>query len=431
MRAQIKLIQLPDVMYLRLDCVLAAEHVVDALEVVDALGDGVGAARGRVALLKVGLLAQFAHLEAVSTQVSLGWGSISTYLVVHLRGDGSACRQPLLQVQRLLHGIRGAVDPQREQARGQTTAVAEHAYPLALQGGAVDVTQEADQPSVNTGAVHVAAHGGHLDAGLHALGEALLGQAHERLLDDLVRQRLLVVHLAELGGHVGEGGGGGVGEVVVVEHACVRFRDKLAGGGVEAHVVEPVEWGLGVCWFLGLAVAVGVPIRKGFESGLSLVVGLVARIHGLGVAPHGEVAVDDGVLAGEVWLVEVVRVLHVTPAESSLDDHWRIGTDQHGDSASSSGWAGIALGIERDVSGHDDGVPPIPRGRLNPVEGVEDGVGAAVAGIDGVHALDIGVVAEQLHKDGLDGLGLVEDGLRAHLEAANAVCVDLVLAEEV
>ena len=61
-------IQLPKPMHLRLDSVLPAEHVVDALEVVDALGDGVGAARGRVALLQVGLLSQVAHLEAVSSQ---------------------------------------------------------------------------------------------------------------------------------------------------------------------------------------------------------------------------------------------------------------------------------------------------------------------------------------------------------------------------
>ena len=50
----------------RLDYVLPAEHVVDALEIVDALGNSVRAAGGGIALLQVGFLAQLAHLDWIS-----------------------------------------------------------------------------------------------------------------------------------------------------------------------------------------------------------------------------------------------------------------------------------------------------------------------------------------------------------------------------
>jgi len=50
-------------MHLCLDAVFAAEHVINTLEVVDTLGNGLRVAGWGVALLQVCLLAQLAHLK--------------------------------------------------------------------------------------------------------------------------------------------------------------------------------------------------------------------------------------------------------------------------------------------------------------------------------------------------------------------------------
>jgi len=52
---------------LLLDLVGATEHVIDVGEVVCAGEEAIGLAGGGIALLEVGLLAEVAHLEAVST----------------------------------------------------------------------------------------------------------------------------------------------------------------------------------------------------------------------------------------------------------------------------------------------------------------------------------------------------------------------------
>lgn len=69
------------------------------------------------------------------------------------------------------------------------------------------------------------------------------------------------------------------------------------------------------------------------------------------------------------------------------------------------------------------GLRTVPRTGLHPVDGVEEGGRAAVAGVGGVDALHVRVagVLEQLHEDRLDRLGLVDDGLRADLQPADAV----------
>jgi hypothetical protein len=51
---------------LRLDPILPTEHVVDALEIINTSSNGLGTARGYVALLQVSFLAQLAHLVIVS-----------------------------------------------------------------------------------------------------------------------------------------------------------------------------------------------------------------------------------------------------------------------------------------------------------------------------------------------------------------------------
>ena len=114
-----------------------------------------------------------------------------------------------------------------------------------------------------------------------------------------------------------------------------------------------------------------------------------------------------------------------------LSYYGSVGADEHGDSASTTSGARVALGVEGNVSGHDNGVAAVPGRRLDPVDGVEEGIGAAVARVHGVDALDTGVVAEKGHEHRLDRLRLVEEGLGADLESANRVGVDVVLLEQV
>jgi hypothetical protein len=326
------------------------------------------------------------------------------------------------------HVLDAAVHLEGEHGRSKTTSVAEHADALALQSLVVNIGEDAGQAAVDTTAVHVSALGGHVDAGLHAGIESLLSQTHEDLLNRLVGDRGGVVHISQLGGHLSENGVCGVCEIIVVQEARVRLSHKLASRGVERHVVETVKRRL-----LRLVVAISaIAVLLQLQSRLARVVGLVAGVHSLGVAANGEVAVYDGVLARKVGLVEVVCVLNIRAAETGVNGQGSVGADEHGDTAGSTGRASIALLVERDVAGDNNGVTTVPRRGLDPVDAVEQGVGAAVAGIDRVHTLDVVVagLVEQLHQDGLDRLGLVEERLGTDFEAANRLGVNAVLLEE-
>lgn len=166
---------------------------------------------------------------------------------------------------------------------------------------------------------------------------------------------------------------------------------------MEAHVVELVHG----CLLVGVdAVAVGVAVQLGLESLLAGVVGLVASVDRLGVALQGVLAVNNGVLAGQVGLVEIVGVLDVAAPEAGLESERSVGTDKHGNAASTASGSGGALLVESNVTSDDNGVAAVPGGGLNPVNGVKQSVGAAVAGVDGVHTLDVGVAGglEKLHQ---------------------------------
>lgn len=67
--------------------------------------------------------------------------------------------------------------------------------------------------------------------------------------------------------------------------------------------------------------------------------------------------------------------------------------------------------------------PTVPGTGLHPGGRVEERGRAPVAGVGGVDALHVSVarVMEELHEDGLDGLGLVDDSLGAHLQAADGI----------
>lgn len=353
--------------------------------------------------------------------VSNSKGRIETHAVVCLRGKGATSLEPGGEVQNLGDVLNAAVNAERHEARGKARSVAEKSKALALELLRINVAENAAQTAPHAGAVHVSAVGGNLDRRVDTVLELLLGQTHEGLLENLVGQGLLVVHIAKLRGDLGESREIGVSEEVVVEEAGVGLLDGLAGGGVEGHVVEAVERKLGRVSVRGSAVG---------DASLALVVVAVGGVKSLLVAVDGVVTIDDGVLASQIGLVEVVDVVHVGATEAGLSDNRGVRADEHGNAASTTGRTSVALGVESDVASDDNGVTAVPGRRLDPVDGVEEGVGATVASIDGVNTFNALVVIEELHEDRLDGLGLVENGLGTDLEAANRGRIDIVVLEE-
>lgn len=197
---------------------------------------------------------------------------------------------------------------------------------------------------------------------------------------------------------------------------------------MESHIVEPVERSL-----LILRVTVDpIPILLRLQGLLTRVVRLVAGIDSLGIAADGKMTIYNGVLAGKVGLVEVVRVPDVRAPLASFDGQGGVGTDEHGYAASATSGTGIALLVQCDVASHHNGVPAVPRRGLDPVYAVEECICAAVAGVYRVHTLNVVVAGllEQLHQDGLDRLGLVEERLGADLKAANRFRLNVVLLEK-
>ena len=149
------------------------------------------------------------------------------------------------------------------------------------------------------------------------------------------------------------------------------------------------------------------------QSLLTSIISLVALINSLSIASVGEMTIDIGVLAGQVGLVEIVDVADVAGAETRLKYDRSIGTNDHGDTSSSTSRTSCALGVQSNITADDDSVTAIPGRRLDPVDAVEDGVGASVAGVDSVDTLNVGVTRlfEKLHENGLDRLGLIQESL--------------------
>lgn len=114
----------------------------------------------------------------------------------------------------------------------------------------------------------------------------------------------------------------------------------------------------------------------------------------------------------------------------TLEDDGGVGSDEHGNGTSTTNGTSSTLSIDGNITSNDKSVTAIPRGRLDPVDGVEQSRGSTVAGVFGVDALDVGVVAKEVHQDSLDRLGLVDQGLGADVDAADGGGRNLVLVEE-
>jgi len=114
----------------------------------------------------------------------------------------------------------------------------------------------------------------------------------------------------------------------------------------------------------------------------------------------------------------------------TLEDDGGVRSDEHGNGTSTTNGTSSTLSVDGNVTSHDKSVASIPRGALDPVDGVEECGRSTVAGILGVDALNVGVVAKEVHEDSLDRLGLVDQGLGADVDTADGRGRDLVLVEE-
>ena len=116
----------------------------------------------------------------------------------------------------------------------------------------------------------------------------------------------------------------------------------------------------------------------------------------------------------------------------TFDSKRRIGTNEHGDGARTTSGTAAALGVDGNVTANDDRVAAVPRGGLNPVDRVEERSGGTIASVLGVDALNVSVagLGEVVHEMGLSRLRLVNDSLRADVNAANGLGVNVVLFDE-
>lgn len=199
---------------------------------------------------------------------------------------------------------------------------------------------------------------------------------------------------------------------------------------MEGQVVEPVKGRLdGLALSNTISIGMAVPIST-LQLSFALAVGGIGTVQGLCIAVERVMSIHVRVLAGEIRLVEVVDVGHITSSQARLDHDGSIRANQHGDAASASSRSSIALGIEGNIASHHNALASVPAGRLHPVDRVDQGVGASIAGIEGINSLDVVVLAKELHQHRLDRLGLVEDRLCADLETANVVDVDAVVLDQ-
>lgn len=396
------------VSHLLLNLVLPAEHVINLSKIIGTWCNGVDASLRLVVALEVSLLAEV------------------TELLVGLWRYNPTAVKLLLQVKLLSNLLSAAIDLEREQGRRKTRSVGEDSEALALQIIRGDVAEQGYERGIYGCAVHVSTLRGDLDGWLHTRSEALLGQSHKRLLHSLVRYRLLVCQTLDFCGDFLEDFRFWICQVIIVQQSCVALRDQLASRGVEGHVVETIQR----CFQLFHAICMTVCLA--LQLLLASVVRLVASVDCFSVALDGVVAIHDGVLAGQIGLVKVVCVLDVAPTLAWLECDWGVWTDEHGNTASAASGSGVALLVQRDISGNDNRITSVPCRRFHPGDGVEEGICASVAGVDRIYTLNVGVARglKELHQHRLARLGLVQKRLRANFESANRVGVYVVLFHE-
>lgn len=327
----------------------------------------------------------------------------------------TASAKLVLQVQNLGDVGNVANDLHRQQGGSETRTVGENGDSLTLQLLVTNEVQNRGQGGPTGGSVHVTGIGGQLQSWSESAGRLLLSKTKEDLFEvsvgqglfvskgqDLVEGLLVQLLLESLW----------VGNEIVVQQSSERLGDQLTGWHVECRVVEVVQKTNGL---------------TGTNNLLAVV--LVSVVKRLGVTGQREVAVNNRVLGGEVWLVEVVGVLHVGTSHG-VKHNRSVWTNEHGHGTNTTSRSGGTLGVDGNVTGDHNGVSAVPRGRLDPVDSVDHRRGTTVTSVDGVHTLDVVVVAKQLHQHGLDRLGLVQKGLGTDLQSTNGVWVDVVVLQQ-
>jgi hypothetical protein len=88
------------------------------------------------------------------------------------------------------------------------------------------------------------------------------------------------------------------------------------------HMIKAVKRGLNLLGFQGAINAVA-----GVKTFLPRIVCFVAVIEGLGVTSHRVMAIDNGILGGEVWLVEIISVDNIRSSKTRLNNQWSIRTN--------------------------------------------------------------------------------------------------------
>lgn len=111
-------------------------------------------------------------------------------------------------------------------------------------------------------------------------------------------------------------------------------------------------------------------------------------LDGIQVGFDGQLSIHYGVFAVRVRFVEVVLILY-EGGPNHIKDYGSIGPDQNGYGTSSSCWSCGALSIHGYIGAHHQAKATIPDITLHPIDGVEQGIGAPVAGVDIGHSLDV------------------------------------------
>jgi len=111
----------------------------------------------------------------------------------------------------------------------------------------------------------------------------------------------------------------------------------------------------------------------------------------------------------------------------TFEYHGGIGANENGNAARSTSWSSSTLSVDGDITSDDDRIPPIPRPRFNPINGVEERGGTSIASILRINAFNIKVprLCEKIHESGFHRLGFVDDSFGADIEAANRFRVDI------
>ena len=115
---------------------------------------------------------------------------------------------------------------------------------------------------------------------------------------------------------------------------------------------------------------------------------------------NGKLPVNRWVFGHHFRLVEVVHMLNVRSAKATIENEWGVRSDEHGDGSSAASWSSVAAGVHGNVAADGNSVAAVPVRRLYPCNAVEEGSGAAVAGVCRVNAFDVCVPAlfKQLQK---------------------------------